>query len=507
MTENFVATDFLSRDNTTILYKHVTMANNMTNLNKQQKDQIIGIIIDTMKKTYKTLDLSQINKSNMMGVKKQFNDIIIKQACESVKKTSFNKPNTSMHDRMIQREFHSIVKPVPQPNDRPSATSFGGNTHGSAPSHANVDFTRRITTDVGISMKELEDARRGENVVKPPSDMPDWLKPIRVGKANDMNHMNPVNPVNNSCSFIGFSNDPDSNFSSNVPRTDPAKYNENQSVTDRLKQMEAERGMAIQIAPSPSGNTPNPTMYEPQPQPQPDQQQINELQTIIMNLKNENEHIKSQLHLQNQKNPLTKKLQLEVIKTESSYNFKFNPINNVIGLKLVQYNLPPPIYNIVDDMIIKYETNNEKHIMLSKGHYTITTMIEQLNNNKDLVFTVNVNQKLTVKCECEFKIIPTLLWQKLGFINNTYEPVTQITAERIYDIRPPHKLLLLIKNINPKQPVCGLNFNGSSICDIPFTQPIVMTNLDFEFYTEDGILYCFNDIAYSLCFIIEVIDS
>ena len=50
MTESFVSSDFLSRDNTTLLYKHVTMANNMNNLNKQQKDQVIRFYNELIEK-------------------------------------------------------------------------------------------------------------------------------------------------------------------------------------------------------------------------------------------------------------------------------------------------------------------------------------------------------------------------------------------------------------------------------------------------------------------------
>ena len=191
-------------------------------------------------------------------------------------------------------------------------------------------------------------------------------------------------------------------------------------------------------------------------------------------------------------------------KKDSQYNFQLNPISNVIRLKLVQYNLPPPIYNIIDDMKLSYKTDVEKEIILYRGNYNIADILEKINNN-ELTFTVDFNQKITVKSSNNFTIIPTLLWHKLGFINNNYEENNSITAERVYDIRPPNKLLLFIKNINPTHPVCSLNFNNTSMCDIPFNQPITLTNLEFEFYTEEGILYQFNEIMYNLTIMIEVV--
>lgn len=580
MTESFVSNDFLSKDNIGVLYKHVTMANNMNNLNKQQKDQTIGIVIDTMKKVFKTLDLSKINKTNMIGVKKQFNEIVIKQASEIVK-NSLNKPDTSMNDRMAQRDFNSVVRPMPVPNDRPTAVSFGGNPHGPAPTHASVDFMRNATADLSTRLREIEDARRGDMRSNQPPEVPDFLKPTKVGKPSEsmpppgmgMNFGGSAPGGGNfggsgQRPLLGFNNDSDSNFSSNVPRSDPSKYNESLSVADRLKQMEAERGAVVPVAPPPggnvnnlfnqpanstampntsamfsntipggnmpSGNMPNmpssnmptynpqpPTQYNPNPTyqqmqpPPPENNQMNELlarmnemQSFMMNLRNENEFLKSQLNSQNQKKTLTKNLQLEVTKKDSQYNFQLNPISNVIRLKLVQYNLPPPIYNIIDDMKLLYKTDVEKEIILYRGNYNISDILEKLNNepNGELSFTVDFNQKITVKSNNNnFTIIPTLLWHKLGFINNNYEESNSITAERVYDIRPPNKLLLFIKNINPTHPVCSLNFNNTSMCDIPFNQPITLTNLEFEFYTEDGILYNFNQIMYNLTIMIEVI--
>lgn len=568
MTESFVSNDFLSKENIGVLYKHVTTINNMNNLNKQQKDQIIGIVIDTMKKVFKTLDLSKINKTNMIGVKKQFNEIVIKQACEIVK-NSFNKPDTSINDRMAQRDFQSVVRPMPVPNDRATSVSFGGNQHGSAPAHASVDFMRNATVDLNTRLREIEDSRRGDMRSTQPPEMPDFLKPTKVGKSND--NMPPPGvgmsfagsnggnfggasstfPGQNS--LIGFNNDTNSNFSSNVPKSDPSKYNENLSVSDRLKQMESERGMVVQMEPPPGGNVNNlfnnsinpsaspmfastvpnnvpnnnALTYNPQPQynPQPPQPQynqqksyappennqmnellarMNEMQGFMTNLRNENEYLKSQLYSQNQKKTLTKNLQLEVSKKDSQYNFQLNPINNVIRLKLVQYSLPPPIYNIIDDMKLLYKTDIEKEIILYKGNYNISDILERLNN-EDITFTTDFSQKITAKSNNKFTIIPTLLWYKLGFINNTFDENTTVIAERIYDIRPPNKLLLFIKNINPNQPVCSLNFNGSSMCDIPFNTPITLANLDFEFYTEEGTLYQFNDVMYNMTLLIEII--
>jgi hypothetical protein len=570
MTEKFVSDDFLSRDNTMLLYKHVTMNNDIANPTEQQRKTIIANLIDTMKKVFKTLDMSQINKNNITMVKKQFNNIVIVQTSEIIKKT-LNQPDNTMNDRRTERDFTSVARPTPMPHDRPVATAFGGNPHASAPSHAGVDFMRNATADLSTRLKEVEDARRMTMDNKQPPEMPDFLKPVKVGKANDFAppsmSMNMNMPSQQSRPLLGFNNDMDSNFSSNVPRSDPSKYSETMSTADRLKQMEAERGMAMPVQPPPNGNVnslfsqpanstgvPNtsamfsntiPT-YDPQPpvnhpppqynQPPPQNNEMiakmnemmarmNEMQGVISNLKNENDYLKIQLNSSFQKKTLTKNLQLEVTKKDASYNYQFNPIHNIIGLKLVHYDLPPPIYNIVEDMKLEYDnsficvadnpqvrivsTQNKDgcahHILLPKGNYNIDNLIKALNVS-NLIFSYDtINQKISVTSENDFTIISSRIWEKLGFIQKEYQPSKHFIADRVYDIRPPSKLYLFIKNINQHQPYCTLNFNNNSVCDLQFPQPITLSNLLLEFYTEDGILYNFNDINYNLGFVIEIL--
>ena len=54
MSENSISKDFLSKENIANLYKQITILNEFTNLNKQQKDFIINQLIETMKRVFKT---------------------------------------------------------------------------------------------------------------------------------------------------------------------------------------------------------------------------------------------------------------------------------------------------------------------------------------------------------------------------------------------------------------------------------------------------------------------
>ena len=95
MSENFI-----SKENTTNLYKQITMMNELTNLSKQQKDFIVTQLIDTMKRTYKTLDLKKINEGNIENVKKQYNSIVTKQR---KREAAINKPKSDQHKQNLSR--------------------------------------------------------------------------------------------------------------------------------------------------------------------------------------------------------------------------------------------------------------------------------------------------------------------------------------------------------------------------------------------------------------------
>ena len=73
MSEKNTSKDFLSKENTKLLYKQIIIINELTNLSKEQKDFIVNQLIDTMKKVYKTLDLKKINENNIENVKTQYN--------------------------------------------------------------------------------------------------------------------------------------------------------------------------------------------------------------------------------------------------------------------------------------------------------------------------------------------------------------------------------------------------------------------------------------------------
>jgi hypothetical protein len=542
MSENFI-----SKENTTNLYKQITMMNELTNLSKQQKDFIVTQLIDTMKRTYKTLDLKKINEGNIENVKKQYNSIVTKQTSELIKKSvSNNNNNNNISHRNNERTFESIKRNIPQPTgiDRPSS-SVHGNPVLPTQMKVSDDYLKKTTGDLASRLSELENSRRVNNNERP-VDVPDWLKPEKVGRANDFNMPSPSMPERKLEGIGGFDND---NFKKDVPMIDTSKYNDNMSIQDRLKKLESDRGMPVNTngnsaggnvnqsnlsdmfsntIPSnqqaPRAEQPSSAHYQPtyraEPPPQapraeiPQQllQQLNEMQQFIQSLRQDNDQLKSQIKSSETRGPNTKSLQIDINKKEAIYNFQFNPLNNVVSLKLLSYNLPQPVYNIIENTNFIYKMNDIDHsIIIPKGNYSIENLINYLNKNNDLIFSIDFTQKVSIKSKEEniiFEIVPNLMSYKLGFINSKNNVInnTCIIADRIYDLRMPSKLLLFIKNINPDGPICILNFNNTSICNLQFNNPMILSSLELEFYTEDNVLYNFNDIMYNLSFAIDILS-
>ncbi len=547
--------EFLSKENTVNIFKSITSTNNLINLNKQQKDNLINKIISIMKSVYKTLELQKINKTNLLIVKKQYNDIVIKQTSEYYKEN--NNQAKINNERQTERMF-SVKKPVPVPGaDRPTSfKSSAGNTLGNAPPSMSADFMKKATDDINTRLAEIETSRRATQERPKPTELPDFLKPQKVGKSNNIEM--PSNKPIESKPLLGFNDVMDSNFSSSVPSSDKSKYTEQLSTMDRLKQLEAERNMTphtpvqntrsdynnlntmfnnnesnnINTMFSPMQNVKqefNQQQYQSQPPPpqqyqsQPQQsiskdmnQQIqemlmkmNEMQQTIIMLKQENDYLnneKSNNNYMNQKKTFTEQLQLEISKKDSRYNYQFNQINNITNIRLTSYQLPPALYNILDDTRIIYKLSNdiEKQIIIPKGNYNINNLLMKLNENDDLIFITNIEEKIIIKSkdnEKPFQLIHNIFTNKLGFNDNNNVALT-LVADRIYDIRHLNKLYLYIRNIYQDKPVGILNFNGSSIINLVFNN-ISLSNLLLEFYTEDNQLYNFNNINYSLSFIIE----
>ena len=222
------------------------------------------------------------------------------------------------------------------------------------------------------------------------------------------------------------------------------------------------------------------------------------------------------------RNKLTK-LQLEINKVNSKYQYKFNKIKNVIDIKLISYSLPNPLYNMNEDTL-KYffndgESITENIIHIEKGNYSVQSLINTLNKNSNLEFIQEPNRKIRIMLKVpdnvnkdsiivnkSFKLMENDFTKKLGFdIDKKF--VSNLLSNNILDLRLPTKLYLYITNIQKDHPFAILNFNGSSIGNVSFKDPIDLDSLNLVFVTPDNEKYDFNNIPYNLSFQISIIEK
>ena len=219
MAELNISQNYLSKVNTTYLYKTILETYKLNNITKQNKELLIAELIKVMKKIYKTLNLSKINETNIELVKKQYNNLCIKDI-----EIFTNTINNTTHDRKFERDFNTIKKKVTI-SERPVLTDssqYVNQSKNGPDAYKSMDLNSRL--------KELEDSRRGENV-KPNIEIPDFLKQIKVGKqSNDNNNHN----ISKKPEVSGYMNDNTMNFEPISISTTSNKYNESLSVADRL---------------------------------------------------------------------------------------------------------------------------------------------------------------------------------------------------------------------------------------------------------------------------------
>jgi hypothetical protein len=157
----------------------------------------------------------------------------------------------------------------------------------------------------------------------------------------------------------------------------------------------------------------------------------------------------------------THQLQIEVTNSnnESKYSYPLEKVN-AIGIKLMSYSIPNPIFNIEENKNneLKLLYKNEEIILnIPMGKYNIDELIEILNielKNKNLDelinFKLNKQQKVLLEltnCDDEISIISTeLSKENLGFISPIENKQIHI-ADRIWDLRMIDKVYLFLNNL------------------------------------------------------------
>jgi hypothetical protein len=526
-----IENQFISKKNIQKIYKTLINENNYDNLKKKEKEVILHNIVLIMRKTIKKLNFSKINKKNIDHLMIQFNNLCLKDINKFVKDNIL--PN--FRDQYSNLNKFNKINFSNKLNQLPEASKFSNNieekmkqmqelrqmnTMQNTPNlHSNKDYERRDQLSLEERMRDLEKNRQLNQDKRPPT--PDFLKSKSVGNKNNYIVPNIEQPKTEFKGFTSDSNIVNVNFN-----TDNNKYNENISIEERLKMMELER----------SGNHQQPDQQIQQPIQQI-QQPIQQIQQPIQQIQQPVQQIQQPVQQYNKvqlfedkynikfnemidmfndmKRQIVNKynyLQLEINKTQAEYNYKFKDTDNIIGLKLISYSIPEPSYNIDESEII-FEYNNNRHsIKIDRGYYNYNNLIQKLNENNYLHFSLNYKKRLSVSLKStenvgddniimlnNFKFIDNYIIRKLGFIDlNSVNGI--LHSKNLIDLRTPSKLKLYILNIDNNQPFGLLNFNGTSICEFNFRNKIKLNNLHIKFTTDDNHNYNFDNLKYNLSF-------
>jgi hypothetical protein len=113
---------FFSKECIASLNKILLQQNNLNNLNRDGKQDVINILIKNMKMIYRSLDSSKLNNTNFESIFKQFKEHSVKQSLSEIKQSNLIPSLQSTADLKFQRDFNSNPTQGNKFMDRPEAS-------------------------------------------------------------------------------------------------------------------------------------------------------------------------------------------------------------------------------------------------------------------------------------------------------------------------------------------------------------------------------------------------
>ena len=205
-------------------------------------------------------------------------------------------------------------------------------------------------------------------------------------------------------------------------------------------------------------------------------------------------------------------LQLEVSDSynNASYQWKLgSPINNIIGIKLMSYSLPPARYNInsINNKLSFKINDNLINISIDQGKYSIDNLITIINEKlteNNIKFSVNHQEKIIIESNDNFDIVDTIMSKEIFGFTTEKSNNNKYISDNIWDLRIDDKIYLFLTNISDT-PFGILYFNCYSDCQFKFEKPFDLEYLDILFKDSKGREYNFNNLPHSLSFLIQKI--
>ena len=114
---------FLSKDNTSNLYKEILKENNLQALPRKSKEIIVNNLVENMKEVYRHLDQSKINRNNYNAILNQFNSMCINETSKNLKNSQiFSGEDNQVSRIKFARDFNSTPKKQVKFLERPKST-------------------------------------------------------------------------------------------------------------------------------------------------------------------------------------------------------------------------------------------------------------------------------------------------------------------------------------------------------------------------------------------------
>ena len=531
-------------------------------IKKKYKDyeskNIINLLIPVMKETYRAINLKKINKKNIKEIFRQYNKLCINSINEKLSEDS----NIS-NNMKYKRDFNSQPMRTVQVQERPifeqkSKQQFShlnrnetlddiANFYTPIKPNANDKVVNNYSKDdMKRILEQYEDQRNKDIYIRKKPPTPKFLKTEKTRYGNEVteNKLN-IDNYDNTNNFYDLNNN-DNNFKPQEVVVD------NTSLEDRLKKMQESRDNVnipndmVQQLPSlirdnnnmnnnvpmnnnmnnnvPMNNVPMNNNMKSTLVLETSQdysmliKENKELKKIVndMNMmkinnsilnQRENELLKkeveikqlleSYVNINNMKN-----ISMNINFNKSKHNFKFDRLDNIINISLVNYSLPIIIYNITsNNNILQYTINNNmKEIVIPKGRYNIELLLEKLKNS-DFKLRLDFDEKVVISSNNDIELHENNLLKCLGFNKVSGK---ELKADRIYDLRNTSKVLLYIKNLDKEYPI-GVLYNDRTNSSIEsYYDNLSLENLEIELRDENNNIYDLNNMECRLNFMLTI---
>ena len=310
---------FFSKETITFLKNDIITKSKILNINfenKENREFLLNIIINHMKTTFKSLDLTKISDKNINHILTQFKNHIINLTLEYIK-NNINLFSTQIKSELSFNNKNNI--PIDRPINSRSISQKMSDTN---------------TTDSSVNLNNIQQLRQSEmgQPFKPPT--PDFLKPIQVKTKNNSNdnekQLQPITELANELETFSFDSDnlySLDNF--NKPIIENNIIEDNSSFNDRLKRLQSDRNIILL-------NQTNPQQNNSQQNNSLPEMDLIDNTNFINNINNNqtNDYNMQPLKSQNYINPIeNNRVDNYINNTDiiTDINTDINPINNQIN--------------------------------------------------------------------------------------------------------------------------------------------------------------------------------